>query len=75
MAASRYLDHLARQIVGAEAADLFRQASQLSQTARQHELAAWELAAREAVARPRDSRSPAIRAIEARAAELAKEDR
>lgn len=48
MAASRYLDHLARQ---SGDPDLFRQAAQLGQTARQHELAAWELAAREADAR------------------------
>jgi hypothetical protein len=63
MAASRYLDHLARQIVGAEAADLFRQASQLSQTARQHELAAWELAAREAAVRKSPDRERPDRRI------------
>jgi hypothetical protein len=49
MAASRYLDHRARQ---SGDADLFKQAAQLAQTARQHELAAWELCAREAAARP-----------------------
>jgi hypothetical protein len=47
MAASRYLDHQARQ--GGDG-ELFRQAAQLGQMARQHELAAWELAAREAQA-------------------------
>lgn len=50
MAASRYLDHCARQSGDPE---LFKQAAQLGQTARQHELAAWELAAREAQARPK----------------------
>ena len=54
MAASRYLDHQARQ-GGEGAAELFKQAAALGQTARQHELAAWELAAREAQARPRDT--------------------
>jgi len=49
MAASRFLDHQARQ---SGDPDLFKQAAQLGQTARQHELAAWELAAREAKARP-----------------------
>ena len=53
MAASRYLDHLARLAAAVDAPDLFRQAAALGQTARQHELAAWELAAREAAARPR----------------------
>ena len=45
MAASRFVQSLA-----AEAGDpeLFKQASALASTARQHELAAWELAAREA---------------------------
>lgn len=51
MAASRYVDHLARQ---SGDVDLFKQAAQLAQTARQHELAGWELAAREAAVRPRD---------------------
>jgi hypothetical protein len=49
MASSRYLDHRARQTGDAE---LFRQAARLAETARQHELAAWELAAREAKVRP-----------------------
>ena len=35
--------------------ELFKQASTLTSTARQHELAAWELCAREAQARPRDT--------------------
>ncbi|HEX2669672.1 MAG TPA: hypothetical protein VHM25_02315 [Polyangiaceae bacterium] len=50
MSASRFLQWQASQDCNAE---LFRQASQLAQTARQHELAAWELAARESQARPR----------------------
>lgn len=50
MAASRYLDHQARQ-GGEDAAELFKRAAALGQTARQHELAAWELAAREAAVR------------------------
>jgi hypothetical protein len=33
--------------------ELFKQASTLTSTARQHELAAWELSAREAQARPK----------------------
>ena len=45
MAASRYLDNTARKTGDAEQ---FKQAAALGQTARQHELAAWELAAREA---------------------------
>lgn len=50
MAASRYLS-----AKGAETGDpeLFKQSSALAATARQHELAAWELAAREAAARPK----------------------
>jgi hypothetical protein len=49
MAASRYL-----QFEGAKTgnAELFKQASNLAATARQHELAAWELGAREGKARP-----------------------
>lgn len=50
MAASRYLSAKAAETGDAE---LFKQASTLASTARQHELAAWELAAREAAARPR----------------------
>ena len=49
MAASRFLQWQASQTGDAE---LFKQSSQLAATARQHELAAWELAAREAKARP-----------------------
>ena len=45
MAASRFVQALAAQAGDAE---LFKQASALASTARQHELAAWELAAREA---------------------------
>ena len=63
MAASRYLQHRAGLSNDAE---LFRQASQLASTARQHELAAWELAAREAAARPRP-RNPILAQIEAAA--------
>jgi hypothetical protein len=48
MAASRYLTHLAGQTGDA---DLFQRAARLAESARQHELAAWELAAREAQAR------------------------
>lgn len=62
MAASRYLDHRARQSGDAE---LFRQAAQLGQTARQHELAAWELAAREGAARPGPKESALVAAIRA----------
>lgn len=51
MAASRYVQQLAAECGDPE---LFRQAANLASTARQHELAAWELAAREAQARPRD---------------------
>lgn len=61
MASSRYLHHRAT-LTGD--ADLFKQASQLAQTARQHELAAWELAAREAQARPQ-AQNPILAAIEA----------
>ncbi len=50
MAASRFLQWKASQTGDAE---LFKESSQLASTARQHELAAWELAAREAKARPR----------------------
>lgn len=51
MAASRFVQSLAAEAGDAE---LFKQASALASTARQHELAAWELAAREAQARPSD---------------------
>jgi len=50
MAASRYLSAKAAQSGDPE---LFKQASTLASTARQHELAAWELAAREAQVRPK----------------------
>jgi len=50
MAASRFLQWKASQ-TGDTA--LFKESSQLAATARQHELAAWELAAREAKARPK----------------------
>lgn len=54
MAASRFLQWRASQTGDV---DLFRQASQLAETARQHELAAWDLAAREATPRgPRNAR-------------------
>lgn len=49
MAASRFVQSLAAESADAE---LFKQAALLASTARQHELAAWELAARE-VARNR----------------------
>jgi hypothetical protein len=47
---------------GAETGDveLFKTAASLTGTARQHELAAWELAAREAQVAPRRNRGPAI---------------
>jgi hypothetical protein len=50
MAASRFVQALAAETGDPE---LFKQAAALASTARQHELAAWELAAREAQARPR----------------------
>ncbi len=50
MAASRYLSARAAESGDPE---LFKQAAALAATARQHELAAWELAAREATARPK----------------------
>jgi hypothetical protein len=50
LAASRFVHLLAAETGDAE---LFKQAATLASTARQHELAAWELAAREAGARPR----------------------
>lgn len=50
MAASRFVQALAAETGDAE---LFKQAAALASTARQHELAAWELAAREAQTRPR----------------------
>jgi hypothetical protein len=49
MAASRFVQALAAENGDAE---LFKQAAALASTARQHELAAWELAAREAAGRP-----------------------
>lgn len=52
MAASRFLAHMASQ---SGDADLFQRAARLAESARQHELAAWELAAREAAQRPRQS--------------------
>lgn len=54
MAASRFLNAKAAETGDAE---LFKQSSALASTARQHELAAWELAAREAQARPRGGSS------------------
>jgi len=60
MAASRYLQTLASQKNDPE---LFKQASQLASTARQHELAAWELAARECQARPKKA-NPTLTAID-----------
>jgi hypothetical protein len=52
LVASRYLE-----AKGAESgdADMLRRASALACDARQHELAAWELAAREAQSRPRNA--------------------
>jgi hypothetical protein len=52
MAAGRFVQQLAAESGDAE---LFKQAAALASTSRQHELAAWELAAREAKARPRDA--------------------
>lgn len=60
LAASRFLQWLAGQ---AGDPDLFKAAAQLAQTARQHELAAWELAAREAQARPRSTPHEALAAL------------
>jgi hypothetical protein len=48
MAASRFVQSLAAESGDAE---LFKQAAALASTARQHELAAWELAARESEVR------------------------
>lgn len=64
MAASRYLQTLASQTNNP---DLFKQASQLASTARQHELAAWELASREAdvLAKNKDPLDAHRRAAEA----------
>jgi hypothetical protein len=59
MAASRYLDNVARR---SGDPDLFKQAAALGQTARQHELAGWELAAREAEHRPKADPLAAARA-------------
>ena len=53
---------------GAGDMDGFKSAATLTSTARQHELAAWELAAREAQARPK-ARNPVLAAIEAAADE------
>jgi hypothetical protein len=50
MAASRYLQWQASRTGDPE---LFKESAQLAATARQHELAAWELAARECKARPK----------------------
>lgn len=58
MAASRFVQSLAAESGDAE---LFKQAAALASTARQHELAAWELAAREAQARPKRDPVAAIR--------------
>ena len=58
MAASRFVQSLAAESGDAE---LFKQAAALASTARQHELAAWELAAREAQARPKRDAVAAIR--------------
>lgn len=41
--------------------ELFKQAASLTSTARQHELAAWELSAREAQARPQTNAIDALR--------------
>jgi hypothetical protein len=51
--------------LAAEAGDveLFKQAATLTSTARQHELAAWELCAREGQARPKAPQSAAVAAI------------
>ena len=55
-AASRFVQSLA---AAAGDAELFKQAAALASTARQHELAAWELAAREAKSRmPTSSHDP-----------------
>jgi len=59
MAASRFLSARAAETGDPE---LFKQSSALASTARQHELAAWELAAREAQVRPKES-NPGLRAI------------
>lgn len=59
MAASRFVQSLAAESGDAE---LFKQAAALASTARQHELAAWELAAREAQARPKTNAIAQLRA-------------
>lgn len=57
MAASRFISSKAAETGDPE---LFKQSSALASTARQHELAAWELAAREAHARPRANPTAAL---------------
>lgn len=59
LSASRFV-----QSQGAETgdADLLKRASDLAAAARQHELAAWELAARECAARPKTNPLAALRA-------------
>lgn len=57
LAASRYLYELATSAPIENVPQLLKQASQLADSARQNELAAWELCAREAVARKKTEAS------------------
>ncbi|MES1186324.1 MAG: hypothetical protein ABUL60_21115 [Myxococcales bacterium] len=59
LAASRFVHLLAAETADTE---LFKQAAAMASTARQDELAAWELAAREAAGRPRPNPFEALMA-------------
>lgn len=72
MAASRYIHSLAAASGDPE---LFRAASVLASTARQHELAAWELAAREANSQPKEDPYERIRREGREATEAAQKAR
>jgi hypothetical protein len=65
LASSRYLQHLGEKNADPE---LLKRAAALSEVARQHELAAWELAARECKARGAKPRPLAARLGEQAAA-------
>lgn len=62
LAASRYAQHLGSSLPDV---DLLKRAGDLSALARQHELAAWELGAREAAARKGSGRSKTANVIAA----------
>lgn len=71
LAASRYLSDLGAQLGDSK---MLLDASRLSDSSRQNLLAAHELAAREAAARPKAHASPILAAIEAAAARSARQD-